>query len=840
MILIDTQKEEFSKLKDIRIFGKIDNENRFNRDLLVVALGGIGTEVACKLKGMLMDNTTPEDNINFLVIDSDIPAMEQTIEDSKKSVGFNALEIISIYRPNLESILANGIENNPVHPNLAKWMKKDFPCISIGTDGAKTNRQIGRLMFSNAYEDIRILLFEKLEEIYNRSETGKLDVIIVSSVCGGTGSGIISDLAYNIRACAKVNKWENFRIAGCLLMPDVMFSDKKLYDDEEKRALLLANGCATMKEIDHFMKLTEIGEPYVFECMERKIGMKENIFDSCILVSGKKDEQGYIPASIVYSDVAYFLFKLACNKYLGGKDENGNRQLLRDVLFSTAGKGYYKVFNESDYKIPIKEIENICEYQVFCRAADKLFNFGDIDSKVKEMSVAWAELADFLNGKPGDEIRLDAKGIIKIGQFEKPIYKAIKKGQDGLRTSMAKQLADLKEESPVLVKSLKNRLWSSIEEQIQRYMRELGPFAVIDIIGAAGIGSGEVDRGLIAEIKKLSELHKQYQPTSEFSRIIESILDIVAHRFFTFPSAKRETESGYYDACIKETLASERTIIMDGIDSQDVFGDIIRLLRQRAERLDEIYTPFYEDLKVAVEGLAGAGKSTASYLLKDAKQQEFLPSDYVTEARINEIRKGIINLMVNHEADIDNGRVVPVRQEIEKIYKEFFMSIGVYAPEKLLAVAFADKVPSLQEENVMFVSATNERRDEIMVRAAESFVVGSKEKISKKSLCVLNNSYKDRVVYKKFISLPEVMPHFSNAVKEIFVAAPYNENKDSITLNQGEMEISLEDLFVGVASSMLECADDMQEAYDKVDKETFFGLHIDEVTRDNRIFPDIA
>ena len=42
MILIDTQKEEFTKLKDIRIFEKLDNEQRYNGDLLVIGLGGMG------------------------------------------------------------------------------------------------------------------------------------------------------------------------------------------------------------------------------------------------------------------------------------------------------------------------------------------------------------------------------------------------------------------------------------------------------------------------------------------------------------------------------------------------------------------------------------------------------------------------------------------------------------------------------------------------------------------------------------------------------------------------------------------------------------------------------
>ena len=127
MIFIDTQKEEFAKLKDIRIFGKDDEEQTFNKDLLVIGLGGIGCKVLTSIKKMISEDVTPEDNINLLYIDSDISAMQATIEDSKEGIGLNALEVMSIYRPNLETILSKGIRNNPVHPNLANWMKSDFP-----------------------------------------------------------------------------------------------------------------------------------------------------------------------------------------------------------------------------------------------------------------------------------------------------------------------------------------------------------------------------------------------------------------------------------------------------------------------------------------------------------------------------------------------------------------------------------------------------------------------------------------------------------------------------------------------------------------------------------------
>ncbi|MGN0435546.1 MAG: tubulin-like doman-containing protein, partial [Wujia sp.] len=699
------------------------------------------------------------------------------------------MEVLSIYRQNLDTLLTNGIENNPVHPKLAGWMRKDFPNITIGTDGAKGNRQIGRLMFANAYSDIRILLFDKLEELYTKSQTGKLDVIIVSSVAGGTGSGILADITYNIRAFAKSRKWKNFRVGGCLLMPDVLFGKKEIYDDKELVAKLNANACATMKEIDYLMHSVDRGEPFVMECMDHRLSIIENIFDACMLVSGKKDEQGYIPEHNICSDTAYFLFKLACNKYIGIQDDNGKAKLLRDVFFESTEKGGYKIVNESDYRIPIREIENICEYEVFSTVYEKMLEVPVLNySNELDIQPIFAELREFLLQKPGEEIRLPYNGLIRIGQFERPTYKMIKKGQDNLRNSMANQLRVFREESNGMARGLKSKMIDALEIILQKYMQDLGPFAVMEIIGAAGVGKCESDSGIICEIKKLGDMHKKYEPTGEFSRIIDSIKDIVAKRFFTFPSAKRETENGYYDACVKETLALERNIIMEAFDSQDVFGDVVRWLRQRAERLNEIYYPFGEDLKNAVYDLAATAKNTVGYLLKDAKQQKFLPSDYITEDRLEYARKGIINLMINHEADIDNARVVPVKQEMEKIYRDTFMGIDLYAPEKLISVAFADELPTLQDTNMMFVTVgSNEKLAQIMNRAAEAFVRGAKAKVDGKKLCILKKDWGDKLTYKRYISLPDAMPHFSEAIKLVLMCEPYNEKEESISFNSGEI-----------------------------------------------------
>lgn len=854
MILIDTQKEEFSKLKDIRVFGKISHDGRFNGNLLVIGLGGLGSRAVCALKGMLADNITPEDNINFLMIDSDISEMEATIEDSKDGVGFNALEVISIYRPDIENVLENGIAKNPIHENLANWMDPEFPAVTIGRDGAKGNRQIGRLMFSNAYTDVRMLLFDKLQDVYDRTDSGTVDVIIVTGVSGGTGSGILSDVAYNIRAYGKAKKWNNLRVGGCLLMPDVLFGHKAVYDDTELVSRLNANGCATMKEVDYYMKLSEKDDNYTFISKNNKMVIRDNLFDACMLVSGRKDAQGYIPEGFILKDVANFLYRLASNKYVGNNDVDNDRKLLRDMFFENEGYSitswkmehdddliknsncYYKVVSEADYHIPIREIENMCENDLFSQAYKGLyrspFKEGNAETDIKTVL---SELEEFLKEEPGVDIKLGVNGLIQYGQITKPTYKMIKKNTDGVREAFAKKMESFEKELPVIIKSLKNRLWGSLDEVISKYLKEFGPYGAIDIIGAPSAGVTDSTKGMMAEVKRLENMIKDYTPSGEYTRIIDSIKAIVAKRFFTFPSAKRETESGYFDACIKEALAAERTKIIDELDAQDLFGDTLRWLQQRAERLDEIYSQFGEDLKSSIEDLSIQGSQTVVNILKKAKRHEFLPTDYVTSRRIEEMRSGIIKFMLDNESNIDNGRVVPVKDEMEKLYRELFSGVGAYGPEKMFTVAFADKKLTEQDLNVMFGSPINDRRTVIMEEAAKAFVSDIAEE---QPLCVLRDDYKEKLLAKKYISVPNVMPYFSKAVKAILMASPYNEKEDSITLNPGEIEISIDDFFVGVPISMMKCAMEMQMAYNAV--YDYKGLHIDEVNKDMKSFPDFV
>ena len=121
------------------------------------------------------------------------------------------------------------------------------------------------------------------------------------------------------------------------------------------------------------MSLSKTEDTYSFESTTHRIVIRKDIFDACMLVSGRKDEQGYIPDGIICNDAAYFLYKLSSRKYIGKEMEDGSRVLLRDVFFEKKRTASFKILSETDYKIPIREIENICEYDVFSEAHRRLF-----------------------------------------------------------------------------------------------------------------------------------------------------------------------------------------------------------------------------------------------------------------------------------------------------------------------------------------------------------------------------------------------------------------------------------------------------------------------------------
>ncbi len=223
------------------------------RPTLIIGTGGTGYETAVRIKARFQE-TYPDaalDQIKFIVFDT----------DTNHTPVVNSIGELVRLTPEQELVQIGGVpvggiinneENYPaIHSefDLSRLPKLDL------TKGAKQVRQLGRLAFFYHFQRIRNIVETALNAVLNishRGEVGKvqaINVYYISSVCGGTGSGMIIDLAYLVRHLAKINGIPEDNIFGtaALVLPEAF---KKV--PRSSHAQIRANASATLEEIDHF------------------------------------------------------------------------------------------------------------------------------------------------------------------------------------------------------------------------------------------------------------------------------------------------------------------------------------------------------------------------------------------------------------------------------------------------------------------------------------------------------------------------------------------------------------------------------------------------------------
>jgi hypothetical protein len=151
------------------------------------------------------------------------------------------------------------VANLDQHPEIARWWS--YPSIPLGYihNGAKQLRPIGRLCFFRNYVTFKQLLETKLTNLdkirdmelaQNRGfpVVGNYQLIyVVSSLCGGTGSGMFMDTVHRIRAQVR----NNARIVGIFFLPDVL--ENEISSDLQRRRIR-ANAYAALKELNYFQE----------------------------------------------------------------------------------------------------------------------------------------------------------------------------------------------------------------------------------------------------------------------------------------------------------------------------------------------------------------------------------------------------------------------------------------------------------------------------------------------------------------------------------------------------------------------------------------------------------
>jgi len=154
------------------------------------------------------------------------------------------------------------LRNLDRHPTIKAWLPTNLPVRAI-TAGAKAIRPLGRLALFYHYNQearVRDRLLTSIRSLTNiklKGEVGEgavvaktrgLNVFIVASVCGGTGSGTFIDMAYLTKKLIENNgiQPEFCFINGMLVLPQafaMVASDA-----------IMANAYASLRELNYFSK----------------------------------------------------------------------------------------------------------------------------------------------------------------------------------------------------------------------------------------------------------------------------------------------------------------------------------------------------------------------------------------------------------------------------------------------------------------------------------------------------------------------------------------------------------------------------------------------------------
>ncbi|MDD6034431.1 MAG: tubulin-like doman-containing protein [Oscillospiraceae bacterium] len=270
---------------------------------LIVSAGGVG----CRVAAMVAAHTSPaqRENLRFVALDTDANDLRALRAGGypgkviQTSANMTVKEYLHIDKHAAETWF-------PVHPLLGP---------KALTEGAAQVRSISRLALNTTIRSGRMQpLHDAIDELYRltgRDLSQAMRVIVVSSLAGGTGSGILLELGMYIRHYLLQHCHQSSAIIrGFFLLPEVFYS---VTEDENERNSLRCNAYATLRELDAFLMRAdgvlparysslrlEFPKPGSFEWEDYNVSP----YDFCFLFDGQNMNGARLPTFKSYLEHA--------------------------------------------------------------------------------------------------------------------------------------------------------------------------------------------------------------------------------------------------------------------------------------------------------------------------------------------------------------------------------------------------------------------------------------------------------------------------------------------------------------------------------------------------------
>lgn len=398
------------------------------RPTLVVGLGGTGHTVLTYLKARYLDSFGPgvlnPKVLRFLSFDT----AEESITAESEQHGLVSLEkgreFIWIGGVQIQNLL-NSMDRKPF---IKEWFPTNFQPRNI-TQGAQQVRPLGRLALFENYAKIRDTLNQTINELSSARGEGMeaehfvvppstgVNVVIVSSICGGTGSGIFLDMAYILHNICRMMPF--YRVNGYLVMPQAFST--------VPGEAIQANGFAALRELDYFNEYGNFEVNYPSETI--RISMRKP-FDICYLIDGVNERAKTLSGLKELGPLISEAIFLQNASQIGQADKSAFDNVKKLGNIDSGRPTAYSSVGTASIYFPAGPIVEICAH----RYGRQLISEGLLSNQ-PDASVVGTQVRNFIGGagltapallaemqkaQQGSAmiIQLDATGLPEVGNSE--------------------------------------------------------------------------------------------------------------------------------------------------------------------------------------------------------------------------------------------------------------------------------------------------------------------------------------------------------------------------------------------------------------------------------------
>lgn len=636
--------------------------------IIVLGLGGVGSEIVTRLERKVSYKNLKGKAL-FAVIDTDVNTMDRIRQE-----GFGGCQIQISKNMTVKEYLA-------AYSEYGEWFfSTEGLNIKSMTEGAGQVRAISRLAFDMAVRNGMFnQLEEKINQVFQLSEQLSYQtprILIVSSLAGGTGSGIVLPLAlYMRRYFEEELHITSVIIKGMFIMPDVF---RDVVGSDFEQISIDANAYAAIKELEVF---TKKGEGYLARRYDDKLYLK-------LPYKASDESETYITLPYNYC----YLF--------GGKNKVGNGlRSFQDYLDFAVECIYAQAFS------PMQELNNSIEdnvfrivstgaagknksgFQRFCSAGtsvlvypyEKIMEVLALEKASAILSEQWLLIDKEFSRECQRVEEMRKQGKYVKGESRESFYIAFIEGQRMAHPFINKIYMDSvtkigQEDEGEYEKENWTAYWEALEHAVDQW--------------------NESNSGLAKRIYNFQHMiylynNQRNHRTKEFSGKLKEALDglirdckkdleqkkkIAGSRFFSIREDTDENDIAYYRTWLKK---DKRFIHPNAI--RYFLYKTIEMFRSRHEELVRMINAEEEVLQTSVDRVSDKLKLSGRAILNDIFYRAELESIRRTmEVGVNTLNSYRRNVLLAEIAEKGGIVLKRLAEEYEAFYDVFGQNIEIY------------------------------------------------------------------------------------------------------------------------------------------------------------------